>query len=98
MRSASGGELLSKNSEAKLPSVNRRELWADAAKRFLPRDLTTEDVKTTRAKEYASPTHNARTTRAYSVSFPVCNVRSQWSNVSSSGHTRQTSKISVTVI
>ena len=37
-------------------------------------------------------------TRAYSVSLPVCSVLSQLSNVSSTGHTTQISKTSVSVI
>ena len=35
-------------------------------------DLNRGKVRTNRANEDASPTHNARTTMAYSVSFPVC--------------------------
>ena len=53
--------------------------------------------KTTRASVYIAPTHNPTMTRVYSVSVPVCGVRSQKSNMSTSGHTRQIARISVTI-
>src|SRR6266852_1418589 len=56
------------------------------------------DFKMNRANEYATPTHSARTTKAYSVSFPVWIVRSQLSNSSTSGQTRQVIKTSVIIV
>lgn len=73
-------------------------------------DLRTKEVKTlfvikpsgadlamNRATVYATPRHNARTTKEYSVSFPVCTVRSQLSNVSRSGQIRQIIRTSAAV-
>jgi hypothetical protein len=49
-----------------------------------------------RANEYATPMHKARATKEYSVSLPVWIAWSQWSNISTSGQTKQIVKTSVT--
>jgi hypothetical protein len=46
-------------------------------------------LRTARAIEYATPTHNARTTTVYSVSLPVWAEWSQLSNNSTNGQVKQ---------
>ena len=46
-------------------------------------------LRTARANEYATPTHNARTTTVYSVSFPVWAEWSHRSNNSTNGQAKQ---------
>src|SRR5260370_8295056 len=94
-----GGRLVaSKISKGKLYGAEKKDFWAQEANTLFATKSSSTDLKMNRANEYATPTHSARTTKAYSVSFPVWIVRSQLSNSSTSGQTRQVIKTSVIIV
>jgi hypothetical protein len=78
--------------------VNRREKWTEDVKTTLAIQEARGDLRIKRANEYAAPTHNARMTKAYSESFPVWIVWSQWSNISTSGQTKQIAKRKIATV
>jgi hypothetical protein len=55
----------------KLHGAEKKNFWAQEVNTLFATKPSTADLKMRRAKEYATPTHNARMTKAYSVSFPV---------------------------
>ena len=66
------------------------------AESTLVADKFREIVTITCAKQYTTPTHNARMTKADSVSSPVWRVLSQWSNISNTGQTTHVNKTNAT--
>src|SRR5262249_19635346 len=97
MRSGTGGELVSSRSNEAKALAKKKAFCGLEGCTFFATTPSGIGLRMKRANKCDTPTHNATTTKAYSVSFPVCIVWSQLSNISTRGQIRQMNRTSVTI-